>query len=92
MQLKTITKIESTRPVNFDALAGIFQQALDHLDDRCAKDPSLLDRHNGTQSNKLTGQIDRLWLLCQQGKASLNDFKAAVREWERAAVYTEGLV
>ena len=73
-------------PVAPEVLEGIHEAALDRLNDRCIKNPALLDKHNVAADIEGSARVESLWEQCLTGKATIEDFEGAVAKWEGEAI------
>ena len=64
----------STQPVPFETLEAVFQEALDRVNARCVEDPSLLDRYDAEGDARASNNLNQVWKVCLEGKATLNLF------------------
>lgn len=75
------------QPIPPETLEAIFQEVLEDLNRRTLEgllgeaNPAMLAQVNGAQA-----RVDKFWQACLQGKASLENFREAVRQWHEAVV------
>lgn len=81
------TSSMDTKAVPPGPLDGIYGNALNGLNSRTVQ--GLFDKANFTMLNKERQAKDRLdttWQACLQGKAGLEDFRLAVKDWLSAVL------
>lgn len=79
----------TTKPIRFETLHGVFEEALKDLGCRedagilyfGEKDPNLLHKER-----KALSRVDEIWKACIEGRASLETFKDAVNAWHDAII------
>lgn len=82
---------QSLNSIPFEVLEGLFQKALDRANARCAENPDLLDKYDAEGDIGASKRLNLAWQGCLEGKATIEDFREAVAEWERAVLPEEGL-
>ena len=72
--------------VPYETLEAVFQEALDRVNARCVEFPDLLDRYDAEGDNRASNHLNKVWKACMEGKANLEDFREAVKAWEKAVL------
>jgi hypothetical protein len=64
-------------------LEAVFQEALDRVNDRYAKNPDFLGEYDAASGNECTDRVETLWQGCLEGRVAEYTFRQAVAEWEK---------
>ena len=67
-------------------LEAVFQEALDRVNDRYAKNPDLLGEYDAESGNECTDRIETLWQGCLEGRVAEYTFRQAVADWEEVVL------
>ncbi len=72
--------------ISYETLEAVFQGSLDRLNTRCVEFPDLLDRYDAEGDNRASNHLNKVWKACMEGNATLEDFREAVKAWEKAVL------